>query len=237
MEKLTLNTFISAAADSELSQYLLLATLKNYLEQFHKNKLYPPFGELVELNQNLNTLRSKKNDFAGKLPEKLVGFDFDKKQLVYEKQRLTDNDMDKVFEFIEWALPKIKEGLDEGKAIYDFVDDNIKIEEIGILPLYKDEGYFLIPDLKRNLFQVFRFELSIITSSEVPLRSLKTNFLETFESEINELAIDNIKLELIKKYPELPNPAAYNIVINIDFPFDETVLPIAKRKLMRQLAA
>ena len=179
MEKLNINTFISAATDSEMSQYLVLGTLKNYLEQFHKNKLYPPFGELVELNQNLNSLRNKRADLSGKMPSKLLGFDFENKRLIYEKNRLNETEMDKVFEFIEWALPKIKEGLDEGKAIYDFVDDNIKIEEIGILPLYKDEGYFLIPDIKNHEFQVFRFELSIISSSDIPLRSLKTNFVET----------------------------------------------------------
>jgi len=237
MEKLSLNTFISAAADLELSQYTVLAALKNYLEHFHKNKLYPPFGELIELNQGLNTLKNKKEDFGNKLPGKAVGFDFDKRQIIYEKNSLSESDTDKVFEFIEWSLPKIKEGLDEGKAIYDFVEENIKIEEIGILPLYKNEGYFLIPDLKKKTFHIFRFELSIITSSDVPFRSLKTNFVEAYESDINELAIDNIKLELIKKYPELPNPATYNVVISIDFPFDETILPIAKRKLMRKLAA
>ena len=237
MEKLNINTFISAASDSEMSQYLVLATLKNSLEQFHKNKLYPPFGELVELNQNLLSLLNKRSDLSGKMPSKLMGFDFENKRLIYEKEQFNETEMNKIFEFIEWARPKIKEGLDEGKAIYDFVDENIKIEEIGIMPLYKDEGYFLIPDIKNKVYHVFRFELSIISSSDVPLRSLKTNFVETFESQINDLAVDNIKLELIKKYPELPNPATYNVLINIDFPFDETVLPISKRKLMRQLAA
>lgn len=237
MEKLTLNTFITAASDSEFSQYMVLATMKNYLDLFHKNKLFPPFGELVELYQNLNTLLNKRNDFANRMPNKLAGFDFKEKKLIYEKDQLNENDMDKVFEFIDWAMPKISEGLDEGKAIYDFVEQNIKIEEFGIHPLYKDEGYFLIPDLKKNIFQVFRFELSIIASSEIPFRSLKTSFVETFESAVNEIAVENIKLELIRKYPDLPNPATYNVIINIDFPFDETLLPIAKRKLMRKIAA
>lgn len=237
MEKLNINTFISAAADSEMSQYLVLANLKNYIDHFHKNKLYPPFGELVELNHNLNSLRNKRTDISGRLPSKILGFDFHEKKLVYEKEDLTEKDMGKVFEFIEWALPKIKEGLDEGKAIYDFVDENIEIEEIGIHPLYNQEGYFIIPNIIKNEYKVFKFELSIITSSDIPLRSMKTNYLETFETDISELSVDNIKLELIKKYPELPNPATYNLVINIDFPFDETVLPIAKRKLMRKLAA
>ena len=237
MEKLTLNTFISAATDIELSQYLVLANLKNYLSQFHKNKLYPQFGELIELNQNLNTLKNKRDDFSNGMRGQLIRSDPNNKNIVHQTNELDSQDVNNVFEFIEWALPKIKDGLDEGKAIYDFVEENIKIEEIGILPLYKDEGYFLIPDLNKNAFQIFRFELSIITSSTIPLRSLKTYFVDTIESELNDVAVDNVKLKLIKKYPQLPNPATYNIVINIDFPFDETVLPIAKRKLLRKIAA
>lgn len=237
MEKLNINTFISAASDTELSQYQVLASLKKCINLFHKNKLYPPLGELVELNHVLNTFMNRLKEFDGNLPSTLSGFDFKNRKPIFEKNSMDEKGMDSVIKFIEWALPRIKEGLDEGKAIYDFVDENINIEEIGITPLYKDEGYFLIPDIYNNHIRVFRFELSIIVSSDVPLRSLKTSFLENLQMQFNEKTAESIKLELIKKYPDLPNPAAYNVAINLDFPFDETVLPVAKRKLMRKLAA
>jgi hypothetical protein len=46
-----------------------------------------------------------------------------------------------------------------------------------------------------------------------------------------------LKLGLINKFPDLPNPVLYKIETDIDFPFIETVLPVAKRKLIQQLAA
>ena len=46
-----------------------------------------------------------------------------------------------------------------------------------------------------------------------------------------------LKIDLIKEFPELPNPATYSFNIEVDFPFNETILPIAKRKLIRRLAA
>ena len=47
---------------------------------------------------------------------------------------------------------------------------------------------------------------------------------------------DKIKLGLVKEYEELPNPATFKMECDIDFPFEETILPIAKRRLVKRLA-
>jgi hypothetical protein len=41
----------------------------------------------------------------------------------------------------------------------------------------------------------------------------------------------------MKKYHDLPNPATYRCEVDIDFPYQDTVLPVAKRKLMAHLVA
>ncbi|HUI09689.1 MAG TPA: hypothetical protein VL221_05125, partial [Bacteroidota bacterium] len=46
-----------------------------------------------------------------------------------------------------------------------------------------------------------------------------------------------LKLEIMKSHPDLPNPATFRCDVDIDFPFVETLLPVAKRKLMACLAA
>jgi hypothetical protein len=40
---------------------------------------------------------------------------------------------------------------------------------------------------------------------------------------------------LIAEHRELPNPATYLCQTELDFPFQETILPVAKRKLLRRL--
>ena len=237
MSTLDLETFISAADDPEFSQYKVLAALKNYSEQLHKNKLYPPLGELVEIRGSLKGLLDNKENLRNTLPQRLIGFDITNQKPLYEKQEVTDKNLNKVFEFINWALPKINEEIDEGKAIYDFVDSNLLVKELGIMPIYKNEGYFIIPDHTEKKLQIYRFELSLLASSDIPFRSLKSTLIESVEDSELRVYPESIKLGLIKKYPDLPNPAIYSFQIEIEFPFDETILPIAKRKLMQKLAA
>jgi len=239
MENLTIDVFISSAEDAELSEYRVLAALKNYREQLHKNKLYPIFGELIELSNELNNLLNQRENYRGLLSKKIVGIDLESQSLIYEynTEEISDDKLSKIFDFIEWALPKIKEVIEEGTAIYDFVESNMDIKEIGILPLYKDEGYFFVPSHAEKATYIYKFLLSNIVTSNVPFKSLKTHLLEFIKEETTVIPPETIKLNLIKKYPELPNPATYNLETDIDFPFNETVLPIAKRKLMRYLAA
>lgn len=232
-----INLFISSVDDMEMSQYLLLASLKSHLDQLHRNKLYPSFHELMEFASQLNRLLQEKENIEENLPKKMVGFDFEEKKLKYEKARITEDDAKKVFEFIEWALPKIKDAVEEGKAIFDFVDSNITIREVGILPIYREEGYFIVPDHYQKKINIYRYKLSSIVTSDIPFRALKTNLVESRDDCSLVNAPEHIKLDLIRHYSDLPNPAAYNIHTELDLPFDETILPIAKRKLMRALAA
>jgi hypothetical protein len=44
---------------------------------------------------------------------------------------------------------------------------------------------------------------------------------------------ENIKYELIKNRGSLPNPAVYSIETELNFPVEETLLPIAKRSLVK----
>jgi len=94
-----------------------------------------------------------------------------------------------------------------------------------------------VPDHKQKEIHVIRFQLSNIINSDIPFKTLKTSLVESHEEKKITSAPESIKLELIKKYPDLPNPATYKVSTELDMPFNETILPVAKRKMMRQLAA
>jgi hypothetical protein len=47
---------------------------------------------------------------------------------------------------------------------------------------------------------------------------------------------ENIKAELIKAKIDLPNPAVYSIETELKLPMEETLLPIAKRSLVRYIS-
>ncbi|HEY0058319.1 MAG TPA: hypothetical protein VGB56_04235, partial [Flavisolibacter sp.] len=48
---------------------------------------------------------------------------------------------------------------------------------------------------------------------------------------------ENIKYDLIKSKTGMANPAVYSIETGLSFPVEETLLPIAKRSLVKFISA
>jgi hypothetical protein len=47
---------------------------------------------------------------------------------------------------------------------------------------------------------------------------------------------ERLKLDLIKKFSDLPNPATYLILSKMKFPFSETLMPVAKRLFVKHIS-
>jgi hypothetical protein len=141
-------------------------------------------------------------------------------------------DLTAVENLINWSLPEIERVIHEGVSVHEYVEKELSVEHVGILPNYREEGYFFVPDNQHQKLKLFRFELSIFKSSEDEYRSLKTRFLKALKQGRVQLSPGSIKLDLIREEKELPNPATYAFDTSLDFPFDQTILPVAKRKLM-----
>ncbi len=237
MEALNLSNFIKAADDVELSKYRVLAILRGYSESLHRNKLYPALAELISIKNELELLIEQMSLFDSEFILNLNFAEFSENFDSDQNLEFKDKDLDIVADFIRWALPEIKNSIIEGKAIFDFVDENIELNEIGIMPIYKDEGYFMIPDIKNDLMKTYRFEMSLFSTQENPLRTLKTKLVDLISLKAPESNSPlDLKHSLLEKYPDLPNPATYCFDTTLDFPFVDTILPVAKRKLVRRLA-
>ncbi|MGE5430555.1 MAG: hypothetical protein ACM3QX_05735 [Syntrophomonadaceae bacterium] len=238
MDKLSINTFIAAIEDLEVSQYKVLGTLKSYKDQLRQHKIYPVITDLTELMNLLEELSNKKSRFQSLFPKKIEKVDLKNKKIIYSSEDYSDQEVEKLFEFINWAYPEIEEALNEAKAILEFAKKNIRVEEIGIIPIYRNEGYFFVPDNRQLQEQVFRFEMSFLPRGAISFNVMKTNLIETLRnSELTAQAFAELKMDLIRRYPEMPNPAAFMCDTDLDFPFDETIFPIAKSILAKKLAA
>jgi hypothetical protein len=51
-----------------------------------------------------------------------------------------------------------------------------------------------------------------------------------------DVAPGSIKMELIEERDDLPNPATYCFQTDRVFPYQETLLPVAKRRFIRYLS-
>jgi hypothetical protein len=237
MESLKLETFLSADKDWEMNQYRVLGGIKEYHTELNRKKIYPTLAELIHLASILENIVDNKSKLKESFPKQIKDFDLKNKKVTFETIGRFTPDVEFLFELIEWAFPLIKNEIEEAIVLYDFVEKNIEIDHVGIVPLNKDEGYFLITDNEAAKIQVHRFESSIFSSNTEKFRSLKTKLVQEIQVALIERSPESIKLDLIKQYNDLPNPATFICDTDLDFPFNETIFPVAKRKLMGMVAS
>ncbi|MEX0647139.1 MAG: hypothetical protein WEA56_11785 [Balneolaceae bacterium] len=233
--RLSLDLFTKVQDDLEKRQYIILAELKAISTEFQYYKVYPHLSRLVELQRTLKDVTTRLSDLRSRFPKRISRIDWVNQTIEHEVVFVDGTDLSAVERLINWALPHIESVIDEGAAIHEFVEKELYVEHVGIVPNYRDEGYFFVPDNQEKRLNLFRFEVSIFKSAEDQYRSLKTSFLRGIYQGEAILSPNSIKLELIKQEKELPNPATFIFDTQLDFSFRQTIFPVAKRKLMQTI--
>ncbi|MBL7707853.1 MAG: hypothetical protein JNJ86_02225, partial [Chitinophagaceae bacterium] len=164
--------------------------------------------------------------------KKLTGIQLEKLQVLYEQMIEDDELMAELEDIIHYSAGKIKSTIHNGTQIYEFVEEKISINPVGILPLDTQEGYFFLSSGNISNTKVYHYRLSIFEKHDEKYRSIKTSFIDHRVRSISS-TYEHIKSELIRHRKDLPNPAVYSIETELSFPVDETLLPIAKRSLVK----
>jgi len=234
MLELNLESFLSPVEDKELNQYKILAQLKNYSELFHKNKLYPGFAQLNQINNLLNSLLSKQSNLSVPGSNRKT-FSVKKAGINILNESSENEDTFDTTDIIRWAKPLVESLMTEGQAIYEFVNDNIRIESIKPEPSCKNEGYLIVPDYKNFQLLLIEYQSSLFDSNNNPVRSLKTKLLTQISIGHKDTSITKLGLNLIYKFGSLVNPAVFICKTDLDLPFRETLFPIIRSKLLSAL--
>lgn len=232
MKSLSETWFAEGRIDFELKKYTLLAYLQEVNKYFNENKLYPQLADIVFHYNNIVAFRENKKYLQEHFPKKLTGIQMEKLQLLYEKMIEDDELMNELEEIIHYSAGKIRNTIHSGTAIYEFVEENISITPIGLLPLDTQEGYFFLSSGNEKSTRVYQYRLSIFEKHDEKYRSIRTAYLDLRHRGISS-TYEHIKAELIRHRKELPNPAVYSIETALTYPVDETLLPIAKRSLVK----
>ncbi len=235
MESLKDNWLSEGLVDFEYKKYIVLAYLKSIRKNFGEKKLYPFFSDLVFHYKNLLKVRSNKDIIYDSFPKEISKADFQKLKLSYKKMIDDDELMKELEEIVLYAIPQFEIAMNEGKEIYDLVEENIELEPVGISPLSNDEGYIFLSEVKTTDLKVFNYKLTIFESVNEKFRGINITFLEKVTKGIGN-TYESIKLNIVKKYKHLPNPATYLIHSKLPCPFEETLFPIAKRIFLKHLS-
>lgn len=236
MKMLDANWVTSGLIDFEYKKYILLAYLKKVKTAFDKDHLYPCMADLVFHYNNLIKLKTNKELMIEEMPKNISHLDLEKLQIVYQQILEDDEILNEIFDLVAYSLPKVKEALDTGVELYETFENQMELEAIGLTPLYKKEGYLLLAEEFQQQVFIFKYALSAIDHQNDHFLRLKTEYIRRDRKTISN-SLQNIKLNLIKSYSDMPNPATYAVLSKIQLPIKSTALPIAKRLLLKHLAA
>lgn len=232
MKELKFDWLTEGLIDFEYKKFILLAYLKEVRHNFSMNRLYPYLSDLVFHYRNLQQIQNNKNMIFEQFPKSISRADFEKLQITYKKIIQDDDIMNELAEIIEFAMTNFRHLLDEGKDIYEFVEENIEIIPIGLSPLYAKEGYLLVEETKKVEMEIYRYQITLFESANEKFQGVHTHLIDIMEKSLNS-TYENIKLLLVRKYRDLPNPATYLLSAKYEFPHTETLLPVAKRLLVK----
>ncbi len=221
--------------DFEYKKYRLLAYLQYAQKVFGKRKLFPTLSDLVAHYRHVTSLNKDKSLLFDAFPAKVTKADFKKLELQYKSLIADDDLMREVQEIIDFAIPNIKDTLNDGRDLYESIEPHFDITSIGISPLYIDEGYTLINTGLKKKADIYRYKISVFEKAEEVYRGVNFQFVETRRRSL-AITYEQMKLDLVKRFKTLPNPATYLITSSVKYPYIETVIPIAKRLLIRYVS-
>ncbi|WP_423147594.1 hypothetical protein [Rubrolithibacter danxiaensis] len=235
MKSLSVNWFIEGSVDFEHKKYILLDYLQQINAHFHKHKLYPDLNDLIFHYNNLLKFKENKSGIQKTFPERLTHADIEAVKLTYQKMIEDDVLMQEIEHIISYSLNKMDPALQEGKEIYDFVESRLRIEAIGVVPLYPYHGYLLLRNGDERGTNVYQYQVTIFENKDEKYRGINTHFVSNFERNFIYTP-EAIRKELIHTRRELPNPAVYHVESDIRFPLEQTLLPLAKRSLVKHIS-
>jgi len=235
MESLSRNWITEKYIDFEYKKYMLLAYLQHVSESFSDKRLYPYLSDLVEHYRSLKRIKDNKKNLFEKFPERMSGADIEQFRLIYEKMVEDDALMQEVESIIDYSMPQMEIYLKEGKKIYDFIEERLKIYPVGIVPLNNESGYLFLKLKFDNETKVYEYQITFFENPDEKFRGIHMNYVGSYEKNLLN-TFEAIKSDLLRFNKALPNPATFVIETELVIPFDETFLPMAKRSLVKRIA-
>ncbi len=234
MDQLNPEWLTEGIVDFEYKKYILLAYLQSVEKNFDEKKLYPFLSDLLLHYNNLLTIRKNKTFVSNFFPKRISRVDLENFTVEYEKM-ITDEDcIVEVEAILDFAIPQLHSFMAEGKELYNTVEENLNIFPVGIVSLNPESGYMMLTGSNTKSTKVYSYHITLFENSSEKFRGIKTDFIAEYQRSFAN-TFEGIKYQLLTQFRNETNYAAYAIEARNDFPLYETLLPVAKRSLVRYI--
>ncbi len=232
MNQLNPDWLTEGIIDFEYKKYILLAYLQSVEKSFDEKKLYPFLSDLLVHYNNLITIRKNKTFVSNFFPKKISRIDLENFTLEYEKMIADEACIVEVEAILDFAIPQLYTSMTEGKEIYNTVEENLNIFPVGLVSLNPETGYMMLTRSQSKATRVYSYHITLFESPGEKYRGIRTDFIGEYQRSFAN-TFEGIKFQLLTQFRNESTYAAYAIEAQNDFPLVETLLPVAKRSLVR----
>ena len=234
MKKLQKTWITDGLLDFEYKKYQLLGYLQHVNDSFQARKLYPELSDLQNHYQESVTLQKQQLKWSNQIQKKLIGIDPEKLQLTYASEFEELAPLQELDDILSYAIPRLGSTLSKGTELLETVQQELSIQPIGIMPLFRKEGYLFMYESTNRDLRIYQYNVQLFESHVPPRRRVETTLVEARRKNYTT-TFESIKLELVRKNRNLPNPASYLVESRLGYPIDETLLPIARQKIAEEV--
>lgn len=237
MTTLDVKKLTSTTSDWETNQYVILSNIKHWLVELHRNRVFPSLEESIQLKLSLEDILRENLECKLWFDNEIRARRINDRYTVYEKAHNIGFKLEKMLEFIEWALKLNKPVLEEGNILKNFVDENLFLHKISAAEKnFHGKGYFSLPDNRKELLNLYLYEIVWDWSHEHITNRLQTKLVRSIPQQLVKNPVDQLMIEFINYSQELFEPVVYVIETDLDFPYKETILPLAEEKLLSTIS-
>ena len=133
MKTLSETWFAEGYIDFELKKYTLLAYLQHINKGFSESRLYPELADIIFHYNNIIGFRDNKKTLQDNFPKRLTGIQLQRLTLLYEQVIEDDELMKELEDIIYYATKQMQQTISDGTGIYEFVEDKIIIQPVGLV--------------------------------------------------------------------------------------------------------
>ena len=232
MTNIDVKKLTSSNSDWETNQYTLLSRVKEWDSNFRKNRLYPHINDSIELHYKLAEILQENLESKWWLEREVGTRVNDERIIVYEKAQQVSEQLNHLLSFVEWALRINRPIMEEGLIIQEFIEDNLNVKPLTDEPNYRGKGYFSLTDNKKMVFNIYLYDLKWEWNDDEPDHSLNIKLVRSIPLTIVDSNEEELMREFLEYSQPLFKPMAYIFKHDLDFPYEETIYPLAEEKLL-----
>jgi hypothetical protein len=232
--KLNPEWMLKEPLDFEYNKYTLLDYLQKCEKNFDNFEIYPDFVELSLHLANMQSLYKENTLFLTNKKFESCDDEIMLKDLeIVRPRELSNEEEEELDKTIKYSNYKLFDTFNLGKSIWNLAYDSIEITlKKNKTALAAGRGYVFYYSKKENMIYVWEYEIKKTKKDPTTTKTYLKKIYEdnpsdtTLVSILEQHSSFNFEPEYYKKLP------VFEMQCNQEFPMEQTMVPIMKRKVM-----